>query len=176
MENNSKKTDVDYARQLQEKFEFYVLGLIFTLLALAIQTAKFGVSDWADVFELLGWLFLFISGLTGLSRVEWMPVTFKTHSQLLAIKAELQMLEELKSKGVEDVLFDKLEQSVKIDSVMPEISSKATKLGEQVKSLERGILIKYMVHKWLFVSALLFLIVARSFVPIIELAKKHVIG
>jgi hypothetical protein len=52
MSEQSGKSDVDYARQLQEKFELYLLGLIFTLLALAIQTAKFGVSDWADAFEL----------------------------------------------------------------------------------------------------------------------------
>ena len=37
---------LDYSRQLQEKFELYLLALIFTLLGLAVQTAKFdGLSD-----------------------------------------------------------------------------------------------------------------------------------
>ncbi len=63
----------EYARQLQEKFELYLLGLIFTLLALAVQTAKFGAAPCADGLEVAGWVSLLISGLVGLSRMEGVP-------------------------------------------------------------------------------------------------------
>src|SRR5947207_2547287 len=63
-------------RQLRERFETYLLGLIFTLLALSIQTARFGVSPIADLLELLGWILLLVSGLSGLSRSEWLPVLY----------------------------------------------------------------------------------------------------
>jgi hypothetical protein len=47
---------------------------VFTLLALSIQTAKFGTSSIADIFELIGWVLLFISGISGLWRLEFLPV------------------------------------------------------------------------------------------------------
>src|SRR5688572_20620227 len=47
----------------QEKFEFYLLALIFTILGLAVQTAKFGSHVVADALELCSWAALLISGL-----------------------------------------------------------------------------------------------------------------
>jgi len=64
----------EIAQQSQEKFEFYLVGLVFTLLALSIQTAKFGQSNLSDFFELSGWLSLAVSGLSGLWRLEYIPV------------------------------------------------------------------------------------------------------
>lgn len=53
----------EIGQRIQEKFRFYVLGLTFTILALAIQTAKFGISAVADGLELFGWVVLFVSGV-----------------------------------------------------------------------------------------------------------------
>ena len=58
--------NIEYSRQLQEKFELYLLALTFTLLGLAVQTAKFGSFRMADALEILGWIALAISGLSGL--------------------------------------------------------------------------------------------------------------
>ena|ERR1017187_3553235 len=68
--------DREYGMQLQEKFELYLLGLIFTVLALAVQTAKFdNINIIAAYFELVSWVALLISGLVGLWRMELIPVT-----------------------------------------------------------------------------------------------------
>lgn len=66
--------NVQHARDIQWKFEIYLLGLVFTLLALAVQTAKLGGGTWPALLEISGWLSLLVSGLSGLSRVEWLPV------------------------------------------------------------------------------------------------------
>lgn len=173
MSEQSGKSDVEYARQLQEKFELYLLSLIFTLLALAIQTAKFGVSDWADTLELVGWLCLLVSGLFGLSRIEWVPATLKTHSKLLSIKAELQQLTDARAQGHQQVTVVDQEQPAEIAMLIANRRDKVAEMEEKISSLERGIQRKYEVHKWSFVFALVLLLVARSILPIEALAKKH---
>lgn len=173
MSEASGKSDVEYARQLQEKFELYLLGLIFTLLALAIQTAKFGANDYADAMELAGWLSLLVSGLFGLSRIEWIPVTLKTHSELLDIKAELQQLVEAEAQGHDHVPVIDQEQPADIGVLIADRKDSVERVQERVKSLERGIRRKYEVHKWSFVLALVLLIAARSLLPVEAIVKKH---
>jgi hypothetical protein len=87
------------AQQTQEKFEFYLLSLVFTLLALSIQTAKFRGSNIADSLELFGWLFLIVSGLTGLSRMEWVPIIRTTLAQQQSFEEEIFKLKELELQG-----------------------------------------------------------------------------
>lgn len=96
--------DLEYSRQLQEKFEFYVLALIFTLLGLAVQTAKFGSYPIADRFELLGWLSLLLSGTVGLSRIEWLPVAYKKNCSLTDHKSELAAIVAGVNEGVAEAL------------------------------------------------------------------------
>ena len=67
------ESNTEAGQRIQEKFQFYILGLTFTLLGLAIQTASFGASPAADVMELLGWALLLTSALTLASRLEWTP-------------------------------------------------------------------------------------------------------
>lgn len=72
MEDERKESDLNYlkiALEAQTKFEYYLIGLIFTLLALSIQSAKFGPMPLADIAELLGWLALLASGLIALVRL-----------------------------------------------------------------------------------------------------------
>ncbi len=71
------ESNQEAAQRLQEKFSFYVIALTFTILGLAVQTAEFGISRISDSVELLGWIFLLTSGLTGLSRLEWTPKIYQ---------------------------------------------------------------------------------------------------
>jgi NhaP-type Na+/H+ or K+/H+ antiporter len=68
------------ATDIQEKFELYLVSLTFTILALSIQTASFGKYPTADVVEILGWVVFLISGVTGLIRLQYVPVVLRYYA------------------------------------------------------------------------------------------------
>jgi len=51
------------AADIQSKFEFYFIGLIFTLLGFAIQTAKPSQIQSVAICEIMSWLTLLAAGL-----------------------------------------------------------------------------------------------------------------
>ena len=61
------------SNETQLRFEFYVVALIFTLLAVAVNTADFDDPGIPDMIELVAWLLLLAAGLFLLSRLEWFP-------------------------------------------------------------------------------------------------------
>jgi hypothetical protein len=67
-----KKLILDRRRlglELRHKFEIYFVTLIFTLLALAIQTYKKFTVSFVNYLEIIGWCSLLIAGLLGLYSV-----------------------------------------------------------------------------------------------------------
>lgn len=64
----------EVAQRLQLRFEYYAIALTFSILALAIQSASPGPIG--TIAELLAWISLLISGLVGLSRLEWQPMLY----------------------------------------------------------------------------------------------------
>ena len=97
------KKEYEIAHNTQEKFDFYVLGLVFTLLALSIQTADLGKYAVADVFELLGWVCLFVAGLSGLWRLEYRPVQRVKQLKLEELEQYLSDLQARETKGDSEV-------------------------------------------------------------------------
>ena len=62
------------AVRAQEKLDFVVLSLTFSIPGLAVQTAKFGNNAVSDLAELVGWSYLATSGLIGFQRLKWRPI------------------------------------------------------------------------------------------------------
>ncbi len=170
---SEKQSDLEYSRQLQEKFELYLLALIFTLLGLAVQTAKFGTSQLADALELLGWLSLLMSGLVGLSRLEWLPVAYKTSSHLFELKAEHRRFVDAAEHGVEEVPVVEQQEPAKIEDLIADRASGIEEVEARIKELENSILRKYTVHKWLFVCGLALLVAARGYSPTVAIFCQH---
>lgn len=161
--SESKFSHTEYAIQLQEKFELYILGLIFTLLGLSIQTAKFDVSNIADTFEILSWLFLLISGLVGLSRFEWLPVAHKQMGALSMLESEKKALTDLRDQGHEHIRISGTTELEGLESTLLGKEQYLGKVNEKVDELSNKIILKYNIHKWTFVSAIICLFVARSY-------------
>lgn len=97
------KSEMEIAHQTQEKFEFYLLSLVFTLLALSVQTAKFGDNIIPTIFELSGWLFLLISGLFGLWRIEYLSVERVKLVKLDELHDQINEVKRLMLRGQEEV-------------------------------------------------------------------------
>src|SRR5438105_3936974 len=68
---------IDVAIERQGKLDLYFIGLNFTVLGLAVQTAKVGVYYTADVAEILGWIALLVAAFNGLRRLEWLPEHYR---------------------------------------------------------------------------------------------------
>lgn len=163
----------EYSRQLQEKFEFYLLALVFTILGLAIQTAKFGVSDLGDVLELFGWVLLLASGITGLSRLEWLPVAHANNGKLKTFERQRDELQQLADAGVTTHPVEDRPDPVPIDEVIRSRDLLIAKGKKELERIERATLLKYSWHKWTFVVALLVLAVARGYPAASTLAERH---
>ena len=138
--------------RLKERFEFYVIALIFTILGLSIQTASFGTSLLSDSFELLGWLFLFISGLVGLSRLEWIPVAYSVHAEIEKWQSQAENLRQDQQMGraVVPVLDDE-RGIIPVEEAIQAQDAEVMRLKPKAKNIKKWTLRKYTIHKWAFV-------------------------
>jgi hypothetical protein len=159
----------EVAQQSQEKFEFYLVGLVFTLLALSIQTAKFAQSNCTNFFELLGWVFLAVSGLNGLWRLEYIPV-IRTK---IAIKNEfdekIDQLRELELKGVQELFVLETKSNQTIKERLSEFQQGVTVLDPVITKLEKQGNIKYQIHRLTFVVGVISIMIARAYIPMKKL-------
>ncbi|MCA8304172.1 hypothetical protein LGN24_22045 [Burkholderia seminalis] len=162
-------SDLEHSRELQEKFELYLLGLIFTILALAIQTAKFGNSRVPDAFEILAWISLGLSGLVGLSRLEWVPVALLTNAKLQDVRQERDRLAGAAEAGMLRVPVVDETEPVDIHTLIAARDEGIGKADARLKRIERKIIIKYEIHKWSFVAGLALLMAARAYIPVCTL-------
>ncbi len=161
----------EIAHKTQEKFEFYVISLVFTLLALSIQTAKFGGFVVADTLELLGWLCLLISGIAGLWRLEYIPVERLKKVQKEEFESKILELRELQMKGVNDIFVLETNSNQSIAQRIESFRTGVSVLGPVIDKLERSNFRKYKTHRYLFVAALVCLLGSRSYGPLTELVR-----
>ena len=156
----------EIAQQAQEKFEFYLVGLVFTLLALSIQTAKFGQSNLPNICEISGWVSLSVSGLIGLWRLEYIPVI----REKIAIKNEfdekLDELRELELKGVHELFVLETQTNQSIKDRLSEYKKGVAVLDPVITKLEKQGHVKYQIHRFAFVTGISFLMFSRAYIPI----------
>jgi len=166
-------TSEEYSQQLQEKFELYLLALVFTILGLAIQTAKFGQRDIADVFELIAWALLVISGIAGLSRLEWLPVAHKNHGALTNLNQEREDLSKIAAAGVQEYPIFGQDQPAPIQQLIDDRNLAIVERESLLKAFETSTIRKYAMHKWCFFVAIILLACARGYPATESLVMKH---
>ncbi len=153
----------DYSRDLQEKLEIYFIGLVFTLLAAAVQTARFGSGPAADVFELVSWLCLLTSGLAGMWRLEWIPVAHVAHGIQQDAEELIEQLTQQENRGVRMTTFDGRE--VTIDAALAALRDRVSFRELEKADLTASARRRYRVHKWAFVMGLALMLIARGYAP-----------
>lgn len=159
------ESEHNIAQKTQEKFEFYIISLVFTLLALSIQTAKFGSSDTADMLELAGWFSLLVSGIAGLWRMEFIPVQRLKMAQRDNLINKINDFKEHQLiKGVKEVYNLQTDSSQPIEQQIKNYQDGIKTLDPLIKKLDRRNMVKYYVHRYLFVIGIFLLVVARGFI------------
>lgn len=158
--------NTEIAHKLQEKFDFYLIALTFTILGLSIQTATFDKQIASSIFELLSWFTLFFSGMVGLSRLELIPAMFHAHAELQESEDEVSRLHQAQAQGVTEVpLIDNERETAPIDEVITRLETFTINSKPVVDKLNNSTILRYSIHKWSFVVGLLLLIIARSAEP-----------
>ena len=160
------------AHQTQEKFHFYALALVFTILGLSIQTASFDGHVAARICEILSWFMLLISGLSGLSNLEWNPVIRVQMARKDELEEKVRKLEAQRDQGIKQVNVLQDQKVMPIEDRITEYNSYIPKLDAQIAKMDRKAEIKYWIFKWAFVLGIVLLAVGRSLTPAIEIVKE----
>ena len=145
----------DAAQRIQEKFYFYLVGLAFTILGLSIKTSKFGVSMWADVFELLGWLSLLVSGIVGLLRLEWEPYLHEKFAAINLLEEDRKDFKDALVRGT-PIVEVKGEGLVSVPDLLKQTQEKLDAINKMVEGDSRKSIRKYAVHRYCFVAGIIF--------------------
>lgn len=153
-------------QRIQEKFQFYVLALTFTVLGLSVQTSSFGVSRLADGLELAAWAALAVSGLVGLWRVEGTPHLYDLFAVRNQYDTRAQGLRKIESQGARSVtsLEDGLEHP--ISEALQNAVSSVTIIDSHLKPLKVSLQARYRAQRALFVAGFVLLVCARGWSPL----------
>ena len=153
---------IETALRIKEKFEFYMLGLVFTLLALSVQTASFGNHPVADLVELLGWFFLLCSGLFGAWRLEWFAPNYEFLHKLEGYEAVVFQLEQAALTGQTAITAQDTAEELDIQDVISNRRQAVGLLESKIEEVDKKIEFRYMVHRWTFLAGVLALCIARA--------------
>lgn len=155
-------SDLEVAQQTQEKFQFYVLALNFTLLAAAIQTATFGTYMLQDWLELAGWLGLVCAGVVGLWKLEWSSTIRVQHAKKEEVVSALNEARHRKAQGVREVFVLNGERMQDIDERIQNHLDAIALIDSNIRRLDRSDAAKYTFTKVAFLSGITLLVAARG--------------
>ncbi len=154
--------NLELAQKIQQQFDFYFIALIFSILGLSIQKAKFGANVLADSLELAGWTSLLIAGLVGLSRLIWIPVAYKRSS------------DELQLKNIMDAVKAKLEgfqlskTPIELENHLKKVEGMYITARNEARDIQKKKITKFRVKKYLFGIGVCCLVLARA-TPVMQL-------
>ena len=157
--------------EIQQKFHFYVVGLTFGVLALSIQTASFAAPIPARLAELLGWVLLLVSGLIGLSRIEWIPKQYELIGAHDETESRTREFQKIKLQGAETVhTFERRSHS--IDELITQAKADSTKVKEFLTKVNHRANLKYTAQKITFLLGLVALMIASGWSPVLSIVSE----
>lgn len=169
-EKSSEQLNIEIAQKLQERFDTYLVSLIFTLLGLSVQTAKF-VAVPATVMEIAGWACLLFAGLAGLSRFESMPHAYKLAGLRHGKEDMARETQRAILQGAREFYVTPLKREVPAEQYLAETEESIRKIAEHQKPLDRRLSRTYRATKYSFVCGLVLLLGARAYPPIASIVS-----
>jgi hypothetical protein len=155
-------SNLDISLRTQERFNAFFLGLIFTVLGLSIQTAKFGVGVLPDVCELLAWVSLLSSGLAGMSRAEQTPDLYRRFSLKDDQEAKRRAGQTVQLQGGRDLHVVPLGKTVPVAEYIADAERGAEMVEATIAPLKKKLSWRYKIMRYGFVSGLALLILSRG--------------
>ncbi len=151
--------NLEHSIQTQQKLEFYFLALVFTILGFSIQTSQFSTNIQA-IFEIMAWFSFLVSGLSGLSRMAWIPVSYKHYSELTEEKSYAN--EAKRGRSIINESGQLLSNDERAD-LIKKTDQRITERKNIMEKIDYWHNIKTFLHKWLFIGGIILLIVSRAF-------------
>jgi len=160
--------------EIYQKFQFYILGLTFGVLALSVQTASFNGPVPARIAELSGWVLLLTSGIVGLWRLEWLPKQYQLSGLRGDAESRAHGLQKAAETGTRVVHVTLEQRDYPIADLIKTAQTDITAIDEHLAKVDNVAMIKYRVQKWTFLAGLLSLMIARGLGPLLDLFKSAV--
>ena len=149
---------------VMEKYEFYFLGLTFTLLAASIQTVNFGeYSKVNSLIEIMGWFAFGLSGVVGLSKMEYLPSLITIRNEKDSNKSYVSELQRARALGTPNVRVAQTGETLEIDQVISTVEAKVSTWNSRLEQFGKWHEIKHIVQKYSFLSALFLVACSRAF-------------
>jgi hypothetical protein len=158
--------------RVQQQFEFYLLALTFTLLGFAVQTARFDPVILPTVAELSGWAALLLSGLFGMSRLEWQPSQFALFARKLHAENQVTMARKAALSGAHIARVLSNDEDVPLADLAESGAASAAQISTQIEKLQRKAKYKYNVQRALFVLGLIALMLSRAWPGLVALQNR----
>lgn len=149
---------------VMEKYEFYFLGLTFTLLAASIQTVDFGEYSKANsLIELAGWLAFGVSGVIGLSKIEYLSSLIAVRNNKDQNAEYASQLKKVKAMGTPSVRIAQTGEQQDIDKVIAVLEENTKTWEKRLDQFGRAHEIKHLTQKYAFLVGLLLVSVSRAY-------------
>lgn len=159
---DNQQSDLETAQRVQERVQFYFVTLTFTLLALSVETAKFNGSNISSSSELFAWLFLLLSGITGLSRLNSIPGNFKISIYQRSIQSNIDSAVQLLKDGNQTILLQKSAEAVDVKEYLEQQLQTKASFETQEKALYKKQWFFMRIHLSSLMLGLVLLIIARG--------------
>ena len=150
---------------IRQKFDFYVVGLTFTLLAASIQTADFTGPSVRVLFELVAWVLLLIAAFHGLWRLELTSAALGHDANRDVFKQERLYLMEQQRDGVTEIRSANTESFDSIDDHIKNRSESIDRLTAEFNKIEARLVARYPLGRNSFLAGVSTLVLARAYEP-----------
>jgi len=149
---------------VMEKYEFYFLGLTFAFLGASIQTVDFSeYSKVNSIIELAGWFAFGLSGVVGLSKIEYLSSLITIRNKKYSNEGYVSELQKARASGTQSIRVAETGEVLEINQIISTIEADVSTWNNRLEQFGKWHEIKHIVQKYSFLSALFLVACSRAF-------------